>query len=791
MAIEKQLVVKYYPVAPLMLGGDLYHIYSYILSTKKVRQRSTQKVDTGAVHQLLILDRSGSMYADVNEMIDQAKSIFSQSRPGDFFSILWFSSPGDFQVLLKGAQYNTKLGSLLDTIRSVRGTTCFSDPIRETAKTIDELSTIADNVVVTLLSDGVPIVDDVKKEVNLCQSLVAGMRKKIIAFNTIGFGNYYNRDFMQLLSSCSEQGRYVHISKIREFEPVYRETAERVRDLTNCPLTITAPNAQIMYQSGKTVILKEDGTLELEHVNLDDNRITIFVPDRQFSDGGITFGDEESSFFHSVAITSEGKVSTRWHLCDGLNFSEEKPAPISYDILYAYASVLYKNKKTKRSREIVVRNIGDKPLADKITSAFTYAEMGEASALFDNMIVDEGARNLGSCDASYIPVRDALCVMDVLGMLTGSPNNLYIPFAYKSSMEGLSEGQTLARNLLKPYHRVREKTIDSQDIFYASPDEVQVRCTDLIYAEDRPNISLRFTIPGVAKLNSRAASRVGLPEDYRVSRYVTHTFIKDGNLNIPHAEFVLDQSTYNYMITRDVPHTIINEDERRAIIHLEKMPIINEAIMENSLLSLPEIARKIKKSIEDEALQKVLHNYIKTLRDTMGVVSESLEDFSLLSEDQIQVLLDHGIDKRSVYSGISKERVERTDTSDYYMVREISMYPAGISSLPSVSSVLKKIEEKKKLTLREESIATAVSSLEAIVNNSHIYDTKKLEVLDNLLALCKNRLARHRNELAKFKIALCLNSDFEVFSGLDFEEKTKTATFEGVCIKLDKVRQYV
>ena len=783
--IMKQLVVKYYPVTPVLIGGDPYHVYSYVLSTKNVRQKSEPKTSAGAIHYINILDRSGSMYRDIDDVIDQAQALFSQIRAQDFWSLIWFSSPGDFKVLLKGAQYSPKLGELLDTIRSVRGTTCFSDPIKETERTIDELSTIADNVVVTLFTDGCPVVSDVKAEMTLCQSLVTGMKKKIIAFNTIGFGNYYNREFMQNMSSCSEQGRYVHISNIREFEPVYRETAERARDMTNCSVMLAATGAQIMYQSGKTVLLKDD-ELDLDHVDLDDNRITVLVPEGKNS-ASVLRVDQAT---HAVQLHGNGFSDIKEREIDGVVFKDEKCAPLAPEVIYAYASALYANKKTKRAREIVVRNMGDKRLADAITSSFTYAEMGSTSKMFEEAIVDADTRQINSCDASYIPSPDATCVMEILGVLADSQSK-YVPFAYKSSTEGLcSTEQLQARELLKPYQRVREKVVDTQDIFHSLSGEVQAPCTDLVYAEDRPNVSLRFTIPGTATLNARAASRVGLPEEYPVRRYQVHTFIKDGNLNVPHAEFILDAATDAYIFVHDVPHTVINKIERRIIIHFEKMPVINENMMNDAMLNLSALATATKKMLENEAAQKVLKERIKSLHEEVGVSSEMTEDFAALNEDQIQVLLDHGIDKRSVYGGISKERIERTENSDFYMVREISLYPTGISSLPTVASVVKKMEDGKKLTPREEVIASAIEVAE-LAESLHETDFEaRLELLTNMLESCKSRLVRYRNELSRFKIAMVLQSDYESFSSLEFNDKG-VAEFDGVCLSMKRVQQYV
>ncbi len=786
MPIQKQLVVSYAPVSVFDLGGVPYQGYSYTLSTKNVREKATPKsVAQSAIHYINLFDRSGSMYGEIDDVIDQAQLLFSQIRPQDFWSVIWFSGTGDFKTLLKGAQYNQKLHDLLDTLRSVRGTTCFSESIAESSKIIDELGSIAENVVITLFTDGMPVVSNVSREMNLCRSLVEGMRNKIIAFNTIGFGNYYNREFMQSLSAESEQGRYVHISRIREFEPVYRETAERARDLSQCSLTLTVPGASILYQSGKFVQLREH-TLTLDHVDLEDNQITVLVPKgTSLATGRLSVGDEGH---HSVSLQANGKVALTQKEVEGLSFKATKPFYASPEVLYGYTCALYADKKSKRAREILVRNLGDKIAADAIASSFTYAEMGETTKRLEEAVVGEG-RWMGTCDASYLPKRDAFCVMDVLDALASSSTNKYVPFAYKSPTVGFTPGQLAARELLKPYQRVREKMVDTQNIFEYTEDEVQVPCDDLVYAEDRPNISLRFTVPGYVRLNARAASRVGLPEEYPAKRFQTHTFIKDGNLNMSNAEFILDTPTYDFLVLQNVPHTVLDEDGGRMIIHLEKLPLINEKIMEASLLDRQDLAHNTREMTKQEALQKVLRSEIKRTKETLGLAAEMSEDFSALTEEQIQVLLDHGIDKRSTYGGISRKTEERTENADYYEVRELSLYPVGVSSLPSVNDVQKKIDVKKVLTPREQYIANAMSQVGSLLKGT-ITGEDALYALETDLAFCKQRLGHLRSQMAAFKIGIVLQADFESFSGLDFNEKG-TAEFDGVCLSMKRVKQYV
>jgi len=154
----------------------------------------------------------------------------------------------------------------------------------------------------------------------------------------------------------------------------------------------------------------------------------------------------------------------------------------------------------------------------------------------------------------------------------------------------------------------------------------------------------------------------------------------------------------------------------------------------------------------------------------------------------VQVLLDHGVDKRSTYGGINRKTEERTENADYYEVRELSLYPTGISSLPSMNDVQKKLDAKRALTPREAYIADAMTTVGSLVKGTT--DEEALEILENGLTFCKRTLLQLRSQMAAFKIGIVLNGDFEAFSGLDFNEKG-VAEFDGVCLKMNKVKQYI
>ena len=119
---------------------------------------NNQSVKISNYHHIQIIDRSGSMYSYIDELIDNIQETISILNPDDLLSIIWFSGPGEFRTLIKGAKKTDNLIPLLDSIRSTVSTTCFSEPLMEAEKIIEELAQLCPNFSLTLFTDGCPVV---------------------------------------------------------------------------------------------------------------------------------------------------------------------------------------------------------------------------------------------------------------------------------------------------------------------------------------------------------------------------------------------------------------------------------------------------------------------------------------------------------------------------------------------------------------------------------------------------------------------------------------------------------
>lgn len=157
--------------------------------------KAKDSLSVSKLHHIHILDRSGSMSTEINNLIDNVQETIKHINEDDLISIIWFSSPGQYRTLIKGAKKTDELHKLLDTLRSTIATTCFSDPLKEAQLIVNELVTLCPNISITLFTDGCPVVPwSVSEEENRVFRILNEIKDKILAFNTIGFGNWYNKD---------------------------------------------------------------------------------------------------------------------------------------------------------------------------------------------------------------------------------------------------------------------------------------------------------------------------------------------------------------------------------------------------------------------------------------------------------------------------------------------------------------------------------------------------------------------------------------------------------------------
>jgi hypothetical protein len=721
-----------------------------IINHKEGQAKGKETKEVDCLHHIHILDRSGSMGWEIDGLIENVKQTIDAMSANDYVSIVWFSGVGQFKTLIKGARKDDSLKKILDTIKSTIGCTCFSDPMKEVGEIIDELSPICPNFNVTLFTDGEPVVpwSDQEEERKVFAE-IAKFKDKVIAINTIGYRNGYNRDFLVKIASESMYGMMVHSSKINEYMSIFSHNYERVADLVLESVEIKAPNADVLYLNTYSSKLTKD-YMKMSMLEKKKNQFVILA-------------DNEFTFEYNGETYNSSDIK-----------AETKQATVD-NIAYGYAYELYYLGRRQEALDILAKSIGDKYLVDRQINAFTYDEVSAYSKQLRKAVFKNKFRWLdGKCSPDYLPADDALCVMDVLKTLV-SGENYYV---YSNN-----------------YNRIGRKTEDTFNLFKWDDKEHTTKLNELVFNENELNISIRSRITGTVQINPIQAKAVDLPAEIKSYVYRNQTLIKDGNLNMEQITAVVDKDTMDKIIWfgSQVDGLIESTEHRpgdkcKVTLNLNVLPIINRTYLGDNG-NIKNIMTKTIKITELEARQKVVNSYIKELKAANPDLEKDKE-FASYNDDQIEVLRQHGLDKSLMYAGVNNVTAEKNE-DDYYMTRQLGFTLKGYASLPSLKDVEAKIKDNKKLNGPGQIMAAYIADLKARVALVVQTDEAFKLFYENELQAIKRQLLNERIEINSMKIAKILTGDW--FDNLVADDKGNYNYVEGdntLVVKTAKVKKY-
>lgn len=593
------------------------------------------------IHHIQILDRSGSMYYEIDGLIDDCKKTIHQMKDGDYYTVMWFSGAEEFRTILKGVEVsdNSKKSSfkVLDSIKSVIGTTCFSESVEETERIIDELESICPNFSITLFTDGEPVTPwSESEEINRVNKVLERIYPRIISFNTIGYGNYCNEDVLESWSAYSEFGEFIHSSEITDYHKIFEDNTMRARNVECSPINLEVMGGHKFFYCTTDSIIQMRSKCKFNHSNKNKNQfIFILNPGEEFE---FTLNGE------TYDIKSAKSIPDNW--INGLLYR------------ISYGEYCYGNQYN--AIEILGKSLRDKRFVDMQISAFSPDEIANFKKILKKASFrDSSLRNPNSCEDNYVPAKNAPCIIDLLNCLVSNENNMYIP--------------------TENYKRIGRKVTDEYNMFIR---DVNCMCpiSNVVFNKEKLNVSIRFRLDGYVMINPIQAKKVGLPEAYPCSIYRTHSIIKDGFLNMDDLTVQVTSKTYHKiveMFTENVIlHEISNNEIYIIIIDLISIPIINAMYGE---YEIDQVFRSVCK--ENYLMAKI--KYLKCL--TGSTKSKSSYEQSTLTHEQATLLEEFGI-KNGIYNGI-KNYTPKVGECDYYMSKTFEFSLKGFSKLSPISNI--------------------------------------------------------------------------------------------------------
>ena len=715
-----------------------------------------------SVHHIHIIDRSGSMHGEIRNLIEQVKDTLNLMGSDDIISIVWFSSEGQYRTLVKGAKNTPNLLTLLDSLKSTLGCTCFSDPVAEVKQIVEELYSLNSNISVTLFTDGEAVCSRGREaEEKRTLDIVASFADKLIAFNTVGYSNYYNQKFLKDLAALSQFGVFTHSSQIAEYSNIFKNNFERIVGGKVEKVDLVYPDDVIGIYLTRKFIKAETTNINL--TRLDKNKNQFFL----VSTGEIDF------FYNDDRYSSK-------------TIKESANATTITNFLYAYAYSLYYQGFRKNSLEVLAV-IADKALLDSHMSSFTFDEAAEHQKKLEDAALNNSARLLdGKAKANYFPAKDAFCVMDLISML-GSGGAYYLPY-HKEADE---------------YERIGKKTEESVDFFKWGSDPVLTPFTDLVYNKDKANLSIRNKINGVVTINPIEAKESGLPGQVESFIYRNHTFIKDGQMNIKKAVVLLPEKLFEEIqAKKKVCEVLVDKkfiksvDKFLAIdfvlcrINFKKLPVINALYNEDVVAE--SIYTCMKDILMGEYIQKCLGYYWKQFEENATAAQKKVGLFEGKTAKQIEILTKHGLEKSGSYSGVGKSQAHNADC-DFYEARSFEFQLKGFSTMPKVEDILTakdgdKLTPPKQMMLDAHKIVLNTSKSHGVDVAKPVVGTRNY--LTDAIRQVKNQLFKLRGILCAAKMAKIINGDsFEGFK-VDGDSFVYTKDESTLIMKMKKEKVY-
>lgn len=650
-------------------------------------QDNQSKRENGKVqyHHIQIIDRSGSMYSYINELIDNLQDTLTVIDPNDLLSIIWFSGPGQYRTLVKGAKKTDNLTALLDSIRSTLLTTCFSEPLMEAEKLIEELTTLCPNFSLTLFTDGCPVIPwGEHEEIRRIKDIMKRLSTKLVSCVTIGYGYYYNQLLLLEIAEFGKQGKFFHASNIDDYLSYFKS------------------NYQNLKSMGEQTVTFKDFMGTMLHLTPTSHQFYIRGISANVEDLTITLYKDKNFFFILDKNPSTGfKMNDITLKQCKKGIIAEIPAHFLEQFFYSYAYQRFYEGNKEESLNILANNLHDKNLVDRLINVYTYDERGEFLKDLESCIYAAAGRyKTGKCNDNYIPADDCLCVMDILKVLAEG-DCYYLPGS------------------VKDYKRIGKKHDSAVKLFEYSKEETRVPFGNFVFNEKFLNMSQKIFFKGKVHLNPKQAEDVGLSftEVDGISRFKTHTIVKDGNLNIKKFDTFVDMETMKKLneiscgkgdrklsfITDTQYPPLIGDNfkgECRVSFDFIKLPIINKEYVKGKCAILDSIFDTTMEMLTLECKQKVLNYYIKKIK---GDVTVARGIFEGMNEAQIALLKSHGITEERTFNDPFAEVAEKDQSKlDFYMARTFEVDIKGKKTIPSVSDVLKRVEAYKNAASEKE-----------------------------------------------------------------------------------------
>jgi hypothetical protein len=722
---------------------------NYFLTTQEINSNVTIEV-TKKTNHIFVVDVSGSMSRELSLIRTQLKNKLSNlMKEGDTISIVWFSGRNDSGILkeeveVKSLKTLSDLNDAIDRWLKPIGLTAFLKPLQLVKEIVGRIRKNRPDSVFSMifLTDGYN---------NDCpwgdvKTTLKSLENDITSSTFVEYGYYADTQKLTEMAGILG-GEKISCNGFDEFEPVFDSKISQ--SAKGGKKTLVDITDKFMYDFAFSV---SDGGVLLYNI----------------VDGKIMVGSDvkEIHFFTSTEIGT-------------LNNGTDTE-------LYAAIYVL-SDKLLNDDAEKIFYALGDNYYYRMLVNAFGKQKLNAFKTAIKECIADVSKRFPDGGKAAIQKVdENAYCLMNLINDLGNLSNCLFYPshedFKYnRIGIKKISAATVLTETekkqlaecknvdeVNKLMKELEEKKVDMK--FVTADPNKGYPLTDLVWNEERANLSVRIYIEGEAIL---PANKFGI-DKVASFKYNTFTLVKDGIVNVEKLPVNYSDELYKLIMSKGL-NADIDQHYGIIILKLNYLPIVNRSMVK--AISANELAKREWELIKLQGDKKVYDYYKKTL---FPKTSKSFLDMGL-SEDCVNWLKEIGI---TDFNGFTP-KVTSVEATDFYMSVNLATKIKGLSSLPKVEDVVTKIKDNKPLKLNEWVMADAIkkylAQLDSDMYNS-LGDDQKKGVLKTYLQTKSTILNKQRRkalqDIAEIKFALILSKKwFTEFKS--FDENKLSLNFDG------------
>lgn len=715
---------------------------------------------------IFVIDVSGSMYGSLDAIRTQLKNKLPQLvKENDTVTIVWFSGRNDAGILMEEVEIKSlkklqDINAAIDRFLRPIGATAFHKPLVLAKEAIGRIKKNRPENVFSLifLTDGWNndcSWSDVTKSLK-------NLEPDLAASTFIEYGYYADSKAIAQMAELIG-GEKVEAEQFDEYDGVVTAKLSKTYGSAK-KITVDVPNKDRIFDFAFTV----SPSNEIILYGVNDEQV--LVPEDTIN--LMWFSSKPTSSF---VFPYENK-------------------PELNKLVYSALFVLTEKLQTDYADD-VFKVLGDKALYETFTNAYGKQKLFAFKALVKDCVIDQTKRFLKGRVENLVADENAYCVMDFINDLTSDDKALIYPlnenFSYKRiGAKKVNAAAQLNEEQKKQILNAKSKD-EAQAIIDALPEEVKFEYNDhakgypisnLVWSSERANLSVNVKFDGYVNLPKNNFNLKKI--DTFIFR--NYTIIKDGILNITTLPLSLSSETVTKFKANGVD---VKEIDGIYVVDFSALPVINKKMvraisakklgeLEFNLLKLQGLA-KAYKYYEGIHFPKVSKGFV----DEYGAEAEAW-------------LKEQGI---TSFNGFAPKMTTEKGT-DVYMAVELNTKIAKYSTIPTVASVIKKIEEGKALTPADELLKPAIDDYNAQVT-SKIYTSLKDEklksdVLENWLKGAnkdaQTKRKEYLQEIAQIKFALILSKKwFTEFKSLDEDTLVQNIDGKELTIKFEMAEKEI